>query len=92
MEIKEIKVLAEKMRIEMTDQELESMAKDFDNILDYISQIKEAKVEDTSNFKPSLKNVYREDVPTNNGGEFTDDILAEAPDKMDSFIKVKKIL
>jgi hypothetical protein len=41
---------------------------------------------------PVLKNVLREDVPTNKDNEFTEDILNNAPGREGNYLKVKKIL
>ena len=39
-----------------------------------------------------VRNVFREDKDPHLPGEFTEDLLAEAPRRQDNFVKVKKIL
>lgn len=92
MDIGEIKVLADKARINITEDEMKELSADFDNILGYISQIDKSGVDGAQKANTSLKNIYREDEIVNSGGEFTKDIINEMPDSEDGFLKVKKIL
>ena len=41
---------------------------------------------------PEIFNVFREDEPVIKPGEYTENLLKQAPDKERGFIKVKKIL
>lgn len=98
MKLEDIKKLADMARIDMSNEEMESTAKDFDAILAYVGQVQEvAKLnkivplhENPSNY--FLKNVMREDVITNESGEYTESILTNAPDTQDGYLKVKQIL
>ncbi len=96
MNIGDIKKLADLARIDMNQEEMESMAKDFDPILAYVGQVQEAlkSIGDTVNEKeePLLFNVMRDDIATNNQGEFTVRILAEMPETEEGYLKVKQIL
>jgi aspartyl-tRNA(Asn)/glutamyl-tRNA(Gln) amidotransferase subunit C len=90
----DIKYLANLSRLELTDEEMEKFANQFDEILHYVDKIKEftsgeadLKIENTS-----VKNVFREDENIQESGIYTDDILNEAPQAKDGFVKVKKIL
>ena len=47
---------------------------------------------DSSNEKPILRNVLREDVVTHKEREYTEDILRLAPSREKDYLKVKKIL
>ncbi len=87
----EIKNLANLARIEITDGEAESLTKELDSILAYIGQIQEVSSGEVLN-KPVLKNVLREDAPTNEDNEYTEDILNNAPGREGNFLRVKKIL
>lgn len=89
----DVKKLADLARIEVTEEEAEKMSKDMDSILGYVGQIKEVAGEqsDEVRFGKSV-NSLREDRDPNQGGEYTDKILREAPETQDGFIKVKKIL
>lgn len=96
MQIEDVKKLAELARIDMSEEEMKGVAKDFDSILAYVDQIKEVsdKEEEKSKNKEDfvLRNVLREDEVTNIGGENTFDLLANAPNKEDGFVKVKQIM
>lgn len=92
MNIEEIRILADKARMDMTEAEMQELSADFDSILGYISQIDESGVSGTQKANTSLKNIYREDEILNKNGEFSDSIIANMPDSEDGFLKVKKIL
>ncbi len=96
MDSKEIKKLADLARIDMSEEEMEGIAKDFQSILAYVGQVQEVSGEMTDEVKNKddyfTRNVMREDVVTNNSKENTDKILSNAPETEDGFIKVKKIM
>jgi aspartyl-tRNA(Asn)/glutamyl-tRNA(Gln) amidotransferase subunit C len=101
MEIRDIEKLAKLSRLELTDTEKETFARDLENILHYVDQIREVATDTASGGRAAVGDVYnllREDTTTDGSGivhesgMFTDKILAEAPDTQDGFIKVKKIL
>jgi aspartyl-tRNA(Asn)/glutamyl-tRNA(Gln) amidotransferase subunit C len=87
----EVKNLANLARIEITEAEADSLTVELDSILGYVGQIKDASSGEALN-NPVLKNVLREDVPTNKDNEFTEDILNNAPGREGNYLKVKKIL
>jgi len=98
MKLEDIKKLADLARIDISEEEMTGLAKDFDAILAYVGQVQEvsklgkneALHENPSNY--FLQNVMREDVATNKAGEFTEKILANAPDTQDGYLKVKQIM
>ncbi len=100
MELEDIKKLANLARIDMNDEEMEGIAKDFGGILAYVGQVQEAAklISDNNGHiekKPEnyfLHNVVREDVVTNKQGEYADKIISEMPEKQDAYLKVKRIL
>lgn len=87
----EIKRLGFLARIEVSPEDAETLAHDMDNILGFLKQIEEV---DVSQVEPvrRLKNITREDENPYESGLFSDDLLREAPEVVDGFIKVKKIL
>ncbi len=99
MDITGIKKLANLSRIDIEDDEAKAMARDFDAILAYVDQIKEVSkelgnqeelvVDKKDHF---LYNITREDEVTNNNTGKRKDILENAPETEDGFIKVKQIL
>jgi aspartyl-tRNA(Asn)/glutamyl-tRNA(Gln) amidotransferase subunit C len=95
--LEDIKNLAELARIEISEPEAEKLTVEVDSILGYIGQIKDANKEmdlpaDGRKFVPKLRNVMREDVVTNTGGEYTERLLKSAPSREGQYLKVKKIL
>lgn len=98
MQLEEIKKLANLARIDMTDEEMEGIAHDFDAILAYVSQVQEvSKLKNIQSLHDNpnnyfLQNVMREDLVINKRGEYTEKILANAPDVQDGFLKVKQIM
>lgn len=98
MLLEDIRKLANLARIDMEGGEMEGMAKDFDPILAYVSQVQEvSKLKNTQPLHENpdnyfLQNVMREDIVKNIRGEYTEKILADAPDVQDGYLKVKQIL
>jgi aspartyl-tRNA(Asn)/glutamyl-tRNA(Gln) amidotransferase subunit C len=89
----DIKNLASLARIELTEAEAENMTKDVDSILGYVGKINDAVSNDeVKKQTPLLRNVMRDDSVTHTPGEFTEDILNNAPDREGNYLKVKKIL
>lgn len=98
MKLEDVKKLADLARIDMSEEEMTIITKDFDPILAYVGQVQEAlklseNIKDGKNSEDHfLCNIMREDVVTNKAGEYTEKILANAPDTENGFLKVKKIL
>ena len=88
---KDIKNLASLARIEISEEEAEKLTPEIDSILGYVGQIKDV-VGNIKKEVPKLHNIMREDISTNTSGQYTDDILSNAPDREGDYIKVKKIL
>lgn len=95
MQLEDIKKLAEMARIEIDEKEMKEIGDSFGPILDYVGQIQEvsATVVDTKEPNPLIPfNVMREDIATNENGQFTEKILKQFPDSENGFLKVKRIL
>lgn len=98
MNLEDVRKLADLARIDMSDEEIEGIAKDFDAILAYVGQVQEvSKLKNIENLHQNpdnyfLKNVMREDVVLNKRGEYTEKILANAPDTQDGYLKVRQIM
>ncbi len=88
----QIKKVANMARLRIDDSELEGFSTDFDAIINYIDQISSVDVGDISSFQSRVKNVMREDDNAYEVDQFTDGILANAPETKDGYIKVKKVL
>lgn len=95
MKLEEIKKLSELARIEMTEEEMLEINKDFEPILAYVGQI-----QNVSNLAPKqglgesavLENIVREDIVTNEPNSNSEKIIKEMPETQDGFLKVKQIL
>ena len=87
----DIQNLAGLARMKIADSEAESLTSEIDSILGYVGQIKNITGE-VKNVVPELHNVLREDVVLNTSGEYTEDLLNNAPAREGNYLKVKKIL
>jgi len=87
----EVKHLADLARIELLPGEAEKMTSEIDSILGYVGQINSV-TGDMERVLPSLRNVMRQDAPTNTSGEYTEKLLDNAPFREKNYLKVKKIL
>ena len=90
MNLKDVEVLAELARIELSEDEKKSLLSDMQGILEYVKIIENVE---TENVKPEYKlfNVWRQDEITPR--EFSSELIKEQfPDAQDGFLKVKKIL
>lgn len=89
-DIKQLSLLA---RIAISPEEEESLAKDLDAVLGYVSEVSAiATDEDVTPRAGKLRNVMRADDNVHAGGEFTNVILANAPATESGYIKVPKII
>lgn len=88
---KEIQKISDLVRLELKDGEKEKYSHDLTSILDYVEKLNEV---DTSRVKldtGELENVYDEDRAK--GCELSQkDLLKNAPETKDGFIKVKQVL
>jgi aspartyl-tRNA(Asn)/glutamyl-tRNA(Gln) amidotransferase subunit C len=92
--VTDIEKLATLARVEVGDAEKAQLVKEIDSILAYVDTIKKASV-DTSSPEGRLgavRNIARPDIAIATSEEDRERILAEAPDRVGSFVAVKKIL
>ncbi len=89
---KDIEKLAELSRMKIDEKERDSLLKDIDPILEYVSQLNEAVEGSPSFVLPEHRGIMREDGEPHESGVWTKEILEQAPDKDGDLIKVKKIL
>ncbi len=93
----EIERLSKLSRLSLTSEERTSYAPQMGKIIDYISLLKGvteggAKKGEGAEENSRIVNVFREDASPHTSEEFTEKILAEAPDREGNFVRVKKIL
>tara|TARA_B100000745_G_scaffold119718_1_gene77420 strand:- start:13897 stop:14190 length:294 start_codon:yes stop_codon:yes gene_type:complete len=89
----EIKHLGRLSRIKLTDDQIDKFNGEIDAVLEYVSQINEI-VADSDKEKEvgAVYNVFRADEVTNTPGEYSEDLLREAPCRQGDYVEVKKIL
>ena len=92
MQLQDIKHLAVLSRLDISDTEAEGLLGDLKEILAYIDQVTSVTVSGTEVDVPEHRNIAREDMITNQSGQYTDVIMKNVPDKQDGFVKVIKIL
>ncbi|RKD26382.1 aspartyl/glutamyl-tRNA(Asn/Gln) amidotransferase subunit C [Caminicella sporogenes DSM 14501] len=85
----DIKYVANLAKLELSESDIDDFVDEFNSLLKYVEKIKEL---DVQNIEPtyyvhSIKNVFRED--TERCSYDRADILANAPDKIDGYIKIK---
>lgn len=90
----EVLKLADLARIRLTETEAEKLSGEFESILKYVGEVKEVSGQAgaplSENFP--VRNVVREDSTGHESGIYTEQILAQAPSREGSYVKVKKIL
>lgn len=94
MDREQVLKLANLARVDIPTEEAESLSHEFDSILKYVGEIKNAKLKsgDKSQFDLPLRNVFREDESPHESGLYTGAVLREAPKTESGFVVVKKIL
>ncbi len=92
MQLQDIKHLAVLSRLDISDSEATELLGDLEAILTYVDQVTHVTVSGSEIDIPEHRNVAREDVVTNQGGMFTELIMANVPEKQDGYVKVNKIL
>ncbi len=92
MNTAELKKLGELARVGMSDHELETIARDFDGILEYIKQLDSVDTTDAKPWYGTVTNIGRADVPESASPESHDLVIQNLPDTVDGFLKVPKIL
>jgi aspartyl/glutamyl-tRNA(Asn/Gln) amidotransferase C subunit len=93
MDIKTIDYLAELARLDMPSSEKESIANDIGGVLVYVDQITEV-AKGLGDIGPEYlkSNVSVNDEPLHTGGQYSETILNEAPNREVDYIVVKKVL
>ena len=86
--------LASLSRIELSDEEKDKIAKDLESILGYVAELKNAPKYEANEGEEVHINIFREDeeILGFGAGEFTKDILDEAPRRDGDFLLVKQVM
>lgn len=78
-------------RIEIEPGEKEKLMQDMESVLQYVSELKNAPTEESSQAKEHI-NIFREDSDAHESGLFTEKILENAPKNKDGYFLVKQIM
>ena len=92
MKREEIEHLATLSRIELRDGEADALTESITSILGYVSEVNAITAAEKPKEVGALSNVMREDEESHEPGAYTEDILAEAPNRQGQYIRVKKVL
>ncbi len=89
----EVKKLARLSRISLSDEEAESLRVELGSILEYVEKLSDAE---TNGLEPTsqvtgLTNQMRKDEEKDYGTS-REDLLKNAPDSQDGYIKVRRVL
>ena len=89
----DVRHLAQLSNLQLSDDEVDNLRGDLENILGYIEQLGEL---DTTGVEPTyqvtgLENVWRDDT-VQDGGVSREQLLALAPEQADHSVKVPKVL
>ncbi len=87
-----VRRIAHLARIDVPDADLEPMAKELQGIMNWIEQLKEVNTDAVAPMTggTDMKLAWRADVVTD--GAQPEKVLANAPDKHDSFFSVPKVV
>ena len=87
----DIKKFAELSRISVSEDEIDALQNDMENILSYVEKVKgisdEVELE-----MGEVKNVLREDKTVHREGIYSEVLMKEVPHTKDGFVKVRKII
>lgn len=86
---KDIERLGNLARIKLSKEERNTLNKDIESILGYVSEIQKVSSINLQQ-RTVLCNVMREDKDPHKSGLYTEKILKQAPQKEGDYIKVKK--
>lgn len=93
MKKEDILSLARLSRIRLTESEVESFKGEIDSVLEYVSVVNTLTGSGELTKKPGVRrNIFREDVVTNEADSYTTKLLREAPSVKGRHLSVKKIL
>ncbi len=94
MKREDIEHLASLARIKLSEEEMEVLPNELSSIVSYVSTVSDIVADDVDN-EPQVgvrHNIFRADQVTNQPDQYTEDILAEMPNKEGRYMLVKKIL
>jgi aspartyl-tRNA(Asn)/glutamyl-tRNA(Gln) amidotransferase subunit C len=92
MKREDIQALADLARIELSDEEIERFSREFDDILEYVGEIKGLAGKADAPAVGTHFNIFREDRDPTPADTYTEALLEAAPERFGRYLKVKKVL
>lgn len=86
----DVERLAGLARLNVSEDEKESLAKEMSDIVDFVSQVQEISGDATREY--AHRNIMREDGEPHEGGLYTEDLLRTAEGRKGDTISVPKII
>lgn len=91
----DVKKLAELARIDIRDKQIEELLPELSSVLSYVSEVQEvaAKQDAEEPDHGHLVNInLRSDEDPHASEAYTEELLAEAPEREENYVKVRKVL
>lgn len=88
----EVKKLAALARLSVSEEKLQTFAKEFDAIIGYMGQLESLELPPLIDTKPPLRNVFRADEEPHDPGAFTKQIAEQFPARKGDALSVKQII
>jgi aspartyl-tRNA(Asn)/glutamyl-tRNA(Gln) amidotransferase subunit C len=92
LKVEEIDKLAELARLDIPKAEKEGLGREIDSILVYVSEVQKVSGGEVKKEAGEIRNVFRKDESPHLAGEFSKELIEEAPRRQGDYIKVKRIL
>ncbi|MDO8493445.1 MAG: Asp-tRNA(Asn)/Glu-tRNA(Gln) amidotransferase subunit GatC [bacterium] len=87
-----VEKLAKLTRVEISEEEKDSMVADLEAILGYVSELSSSDTSSVVDTLDTHRNIFREDEGAEEPGIHTAKILADAPRTEDGYILVKQVI
>lgn len=88
----QVRHVAKLARIAMSDEELEVLVPEFNNILQWVEQLAEVDTDGVEPLTAVIDNKLRLRDDVVNDGDVRDEVLANAPDPQHGFFAVPKVI
>jgi len=90
----QVQHIAELAKLNLSNGEVEKFRRQLSSILEYVELLNEIDTMDVELTAQTtgLKNVYREDKPQKGEGLTQEEVLSNAPEKQDGFIRTEAVL
>ncbi len=90
MNLDTVNYLANLARLDIPENEKESIAKDLNNIIGFVDQIQKVEIDSTITKNDDKVNVFRDDIVLPLAAHY--DLVEAAPEHKDGFVKVPKVI